>query len=47
MGIQSLNGIFNIGACIGALSASAILPIGRRNSLLLTGAVFTVGAVMT
>lgn len=44
---QTFNGIYNIGACAGALSASKILNYGRRNALLLTGCFFIVGATMT
>ena len=44
---QTFNGIYNIGACAGALSACKILNYGRRNALLLTGSFFIVGATMT
>ena len=44
---QTLNGVYNIGACIGALSAGYLLNIGRRKALLLTGCVFIIGAVLT
>ena len=44
---QTLNGVYNIGACVGALSSGILLNLGRRKALLITGFVFIVGAVMT
>ena len=44
---QTLNGIYNIGACIGAFSAGKLMNNGRRRTLLITGCIFLVGAVLT
>ena len=44
---QTLNGIYNVGACIGAMSAGYFLNYGRRSTLLLTGCIAAIGAVLT
>ena len=43
----SLNGIYNIGAIIGALGCSRILPYGRRYTLLVTSGIYLAAASIT
>ena len=44
---QALNGIYNIGAIIGALGCSRILPYGRRYTLLVTSGIYLAAASIT